>query len=63
MQTINSKYIEMGREEGSFQAFLTELPLVIVCHELIMWRLRYPFKARSTMVCSVQRKYCPIARG
>ena len=36
---LNSKYIKKGREEGSFQAFLTELPLVIVCHELIMWRL------------------------
>ena len=36
---LNSKYIEMGREEGSFQAFLKELPLVIVCHDLIMWRL------------------------
>ena len=30
---LNSKYIEMGREEGDFQAFLTEPPLVIVCHE------------------------------
>ena len=29
---LNSKYIEMGREEGGFQAFLTEPPLVIVCH-------------------------------
>ena len=36
---LNSKYIEMGREERVFQAFLTELPLVIVCHELIIWRL------------------------
>ena len=30
---------EMGREEGGFQALLTQLPLVIVCHELIIWRL------------------------
>ena len=29
---LNSRYIEMGREEGGFQAFLTQLPLVIVCH-------------------------------
>ena len=36
---LNSEYIEMGHEEGGFQAFLTELPLVIVCHELIIWRL------------------------
>ena len=35
-----SKYIqEMGREEEGFQALLTQLPLVIVCHELIIWRL------------------------
>ena len=36
---LNSKYIQMGREEGGFQALLTQLPLVIVCHELIIWRL------------------------
>ena len=36
---LNSKSIEMGREEGGFQAFLTEPPLVIVCHELIIRRL------------------------
>ena len=36
---INLKYIKMGREEGGFQALLTQLPLVIVCHELIIWRL------------------------
>ena len=29
---LNSKYIEMGREEEGFQAFLTQPPLVIVCH-------------------------------
>ena len=28
---LNSEYIKMGREEGGFQAFLTQLPLVIVC--------------------------------
>ena len=33
---LNSKYIEMGRKEEAFQAFLTQLPLVIVCHELII---------------------------
>ena len=36
---LNSKYIEMVREEGGFQAFLTELSLVIVCHESFIWRL------------------------
>ena len=39
---LNSKYIrhiKMDRKEGGFQAFLTQLPLVIVCHELIIWRL------------------------
>ena len=29
---LNSKYITMGREEGGFQALLTQLPLVNVCH-------------------------------
>ena len=29
---LNSKYIQMGREEGGFQALLTQLPLVNVCH-------------------------------
>ena len=29
---LNSKYIKMGREEGGFQAFLTQPPLVNVCH-------------------------------
>ena len=38
---LNSKYIKMGREEGGFQAFLTQppAPLVTVCHKLIIWRL------------------------
>ena len=36
---LNSKCIKMGREERGFQAFLTQLPLVIVCHKLIIWRL------------------------
>ena len=36
---LNLKYIKMGREEGGFQALLAELPLVIVCNELIIWRL------------------------
>ena len=31
--------VKMGREEGGFQALLTQLPLLIVCHELIIWRL------------------------
>ena len=29
---LNSNYIKMGREEGGFQALLTQLPLVHVCH-------------------------------
>ena len=36
---LKSKYIKMGREEGGFKAFLTQPPLVIVCHEV------YPFTA------------------
>ena len=36
---LNSKYIKMARDEGGSQALLTQLPLVIVCHELIIWRL------------------------
>ena len=36
---LDSKYIKMGREEGGFQALLTQTALVIVCHELIIWRL------------------------
>ena len=31
---LNSKYIKMGREEGVFQAFLTQPPLVIVCKRI-----------------------------
>ena len=29
---LNSKYIEMGREEEGFEAFLTHPTLVIVCY-------------------------------
>ena len=29
---LNSKYIKMDREEGGFQAFLKQPPLIIVCH-------------------------------
>ena len=36
---LNSKYIKMAREERGFRALLTQLPIVIVCHELIIWRL------------------------
>ena len=36
---LNLKYIKMSREEGGFQALLSQLTLVIVCHELIIWRL------------------------
>ena len=39
---LKSKYIKIGREERGFQALqplLTQLPLVIVCHELIIWQL------------------------
>ena len=41
---LNSKYIKMGREEGGFQALLTQLPLVIVCHEL---KEQYPVTAHA----------------
>ena len=33
---LNSKYTKMGREKGGFQALLTQLPLKIVFHELIV---------------------------
>ena len=36
---LNSKYIKMAREERGFRAFFTQLPIVIVCRELIIWRL------------------------
>ena len=29
---LHSKHIKMGREEGGFQALVTQLPLVNVCH-------------------------------
>ena len=49
---INGKTcIKMGREEGGFQAFLTQVPLVIVCHELISG---YPFTALRWSEVSVQ---------
>ena len=32
---LNSKHIKMGREEGGFQALLTQLPLVNVCHAVL----------------------------
>ena len=50
---LNSKYIKMARDEGGSQALLTQLPLVIVCHELqhvIIWRLT---TYGSAMVCHV----------
>ena len=47
---LNSKYIKMASEEGVFQALLRQLPLVIVCHELIIWRLTV---YGSAMVCNV----------
>ena len=38
---LNSNYIKMGREKGDgvFKLSFTEPPLVIVCNELIIWRL------------------------
>ena len=36
---LNLKYIKMSLEDGGFQALLTQLALVIVFHELIIWRL------------------------
>ena len=29
---LSLNYIKMGREKGGFQGFLTQPPLVIVCH-------------------------------
>ena len=34
--SLNSKYIKTGREEGGFEVFLTQPPLVIVCHAVII---------------------------
>ena len=48
---LNSKYIKMARDEGGSQALLTQLPFVIVCHELIIWRLT---NHGSAMVCHVK---------
>ena len=31
---LNLKYIKMSREEGGFQALLTQLPLVIIIVEM-----------------------------
>ena len=47
---LNSKYIKMGREEGGFQALLTQLPLLIVCH------LRFcdGLKCRCSMSCQAE---------
>ena len=47
---LNSKYIKMGREEGVFQALLTQLPLVIVCHELIEFLFLYFFLFRFFVI-------------
>ena len=48
---LNSKYfLKMARDEGGSQALLTQLPLVIVSHELIIWRLTI---YASAMVCHV----------
>ena len=47
---LNSKDMKMARDEGGSQALLTQLPLVIVCHELIIWRLT---TYGSAMVCHV----------
>ena len=43
----------MARDEGGSQALLTQLPLVIVCHKLIIGRLTI---YGSTMVCQSQAK-------
>ena len=34
--SLNPKYIKTGREEGGFEVFLTQPPLVIVCHAIII---------------------------
>ena len=53
---LNLKYIKMSREEGSFQALRTQLPLAIVCHELIIWRLTIydGLKCRCSMSCQAK---------
>ena len=49
---LNSKYIKMGREEGGSQTFLTQLPLVIVCHEF-KW-LCDGLKCRCSISCQAK---------
>ena len=55
---LNSKYIKMACEDEDFQVLLTQLPLVIVCHELIIWRsplrLRDGLKCRCSMSCQAK---------
>ena len=45
---LNSKYIKMGREEGGFQAFLSQPPLVIVCKEISQTFIRNRRQDRET---------------
>ena len=57
---LNSKYIEMGREEGGFQVLLRQLPLVIVCHDrvnhLAVTHLRFcnGLKCQCSMPCQAE---------
>ena len=45
----------MGREEGGFQAFLKEPPLVTdVCHEIIHLRLCDGLKCRCSISCQAK---------
>ena len=44
----------MGREEGGFQALLTQLPLLIVCRELIIWRLSIYGSAMFCISCQAK---------
>ena len=56
-------YIKMGREEGGFQAFLTQLSLLIVCREWSPWvnhlavihlRLWDGLKCRCSISCQAK---------
>ena len=50
---LNSKYTKMGREEGGFQAFLAQSPLVIVYHKLIICRLTFTVLQWSEIIGAV----------
>ena len=55
---LNSKYIEMGREEEGFEAFLTQPPLVIVCY--VSTNLDYEREKWGTLIFLSARRVSPF---